>query len=702
MANQSKSILAKLLANENISIQYGNFPTAFFDVEKRVLGLPLWKSSSRFLTDLLIGHEVGHALYTPKDGWHDSSIEIPGCPRSYVNVVEDVRIEKKIQSKYPGLTRSFKLGYKELFARNFFGTKNRDIESYSLVDRINIKAKLRDIIDVPFSKEEQPLVNKVMSVETWDDVLDACRDLYAYMQEHKDNNNDNFEDNSSQMQSPNSGNENEDLSMESQSSNSESREEAEDENLENSIENSSEISNESDQVKDTEGGSSFVESSKKVDIGDVENVETDASFRENEEDLLEKDDAGKQPLYVRSISKNQYKEMLFTYSDVEQARKLKISDHPVIVWEDYKAFLDETNKTTGLMAKEFEMRKAAYRTQRAQTARTGSIDTNKLHSYKYNDDIFAKVTNLADAKSHGMIMLIDYSGSMDRILGDTIKQTLNLAMFCKKVNIPFVIYGFTSGNPCGREYSTISIGEVDHKDTRIFELLNSSMKKTAYEEAYRMLYLYTLEDTYHWNHLSDIEGFGGTPLNEVIMASDHIVKDFRNKFPVQKVNLVLLTDGDGRNVRVNHEWSTSYSKDMIIEINGKLDKVSRNSRLCTEFLLNKLRKQGITTIGYRLAERNYDFNGALYAASDKYLDYDVMKDFRKTYNKQKFLSMDNKIGYDRYFVIKADRKSLNTDVEELEIDADFSKAQITKAFKKHAGSKKGNRILATKFAEIVA
>ena len=123
MANQSKSILAKLLANENISIQYGNFPTAFFDVEKRVLGLPLWKSSSRFLTDLLIGHEVGHALYTPKDGWHDSSIEIPGCPRSYVNVVEDVRIEKKIQSKYPGLVRSFKLGYKELFARNFLVQK---------------------------------------------------------------------------------------------------------------------------------------------------------------------------------------------------------------------------------------------------------------------------------------------------------------------------------------------------------------------------------------------------------------------------------------------------------------------------------------------------------------------------------------------------------------------------------------------------
>ena len=52
MAKQSKSILAKLLANENIDVQYGNYQTAFFDVEKRVLGLPLWKDVSKNLTDL--------------------------------------------------------------------------------------------------------------------------------------------------------------------------------------------------------------------------------------------------------------------------------------------------------------------------------------------------------------------------------------------------------------------------------------------------------------------------------------------------------------------------------------------------------------------------------------------------------------------------------------------------------------------------
>ena len=105
---QSKSILAKLLANENISVHHGNYPTAFFDVEKRILGLPMFKDfGSKDTVDLFLGHEVGHALFTPYEGWHDSPAQAE-VPRSFLNVVEDVRIERKIQAKYPGLISSFK------------------------------------------------------------------------------------------------------------------------------------------------------------------------------------------------------------------------------------------------------------------------------------------------------------------------------------------------------------------------------------------------------------------------------------------------------------------------------------------------------------------------------------------------------------------------------------------------------------------
>ena len=186
MINTQKSILAKLLATENIEVIHGNFQTAFFDVEKRVLGLPLWTQLEN-VYDLLVGHEVGHALFTPPEGWHDADVEIPGIPRSFVNVVEDIRIEKLIQRKYPGLVASFKRGYKKLDEDDFFGASKYPAISpqyVNLIDRINLKAKLRDLIQVQFSADEQPLVDEAFAVETWQDVLDVCRKLYEWAKDN--------------------------------------------------------------------------------------------------------------------------------------------------------------------------------------------------------------------------------------------------------------------------------------------------------------------------------------------------------------------------------------------------------------------------------------------------------------------------------------------------------------------------------------
>ena len=703
MVNQSKSILAKLLANENIDVQYGNYSTAFFDVQNRVLGLPLWKQTSQNLTDLLIGHEVGHALYTPAEGWHDASVDIPGCPRSYVNVVEDIRIEKKIQRKYPGLVRCFKLGYKDLFDRNFFGTKDRSIESYCLIDRINIKAKLRDLIEVPFSSEEQPLVDMAMSVETWEDVIAACSALYDYMKENGQEKKSNEADNQMDA-SADEGFENE----VSDDASSNSGEESGEENETSERMGSGNSAEKSEELKKDQGSGQSTVDTQDPEGGDVagnkspKTVETDNAFRSNEQDLIESDEQGNQPLYVKSLTRQQYEDMLFTYADVEKSRTVYAMYNMDFPEDEYQSFVNETKRTTGVMAKEFEMRKAAFRSARAQTARSGSLDVNKLYSYKYNDDIFKKVTTLADAKSHGMIMVIDFSGSMDSILGPTIKQTLNLATFCKKVSIPFEVYGFTSGGNGGRDRKRFNTnGSIETDDVRMFELLSSSMKKDKYEDAYRKLFKRSTMSA--WENFSSVEITGGTPLNEVLLGLDYTIADFKKKFPVQKVNLVLLTDGAGRNIRVMADREQTYSREMILEKNGKLIKASRRygDTNLTGVLLEQIQKS-VTTIGFFLAARAYDFNGAIWASSESYVSTEDLKELRREYNKQKFVSMDSAKGYDRFFIVKADRKSLDTDNDDLEIDVDMSKAKIKSAFMKFQKSKKGNRVLATKFAEIVA
>ena len=124
---ESKSILAKLLASENLTVEHGKFNTASFDVKNRVLRLPIWKEMSGSLYDLLVLHEVGHALFTPAEGFHDAKGHGRGF-KSFLNVVEDARIERKIKIKFPGGRRSFVEGYKNLMERDFFGVKKRRYE----------------------------------------------------------------------------------------------------------------------------------------------------------------------------------------------------------------------------------------------------------------------------------------------------------------------------------------------------------------------------------------------------------------------------------------------------------------------------------------------------------------------------------------------------------------------------------------------
>jgi hypothetical protein len=116
MLAQSKSILAKLLATENITVEHRKISTAYFDTANRVMALPIWKDMSPELYDLLLGHETGHALYTPNEGWHDNlKDKTQKGFKTYLNVIEDVRIEKRIQEKYPGLKISFKNTKKSFF-----------------------------------------------------------------------------------------------------------------------------------------------------------------------------------------------------------------------------------------------------------------------------------------------------------------------------------------------------------------------------------------------------------------------------------------------------------------------------------------------------------------------------------------------------------------------------------------------------------
>jgi len=97
MLVESKSNLARLMATENLVVEQRVVHTASFDIKNRILTVPVLNGNlSNEVIDLLLGHEVGHALETPEQGWHDSIVDLK-VNRSILNVCEDVRIEKKIK-----------------------------------------------------------------------------------------------------------------------------------------------------------------------------------------------------------------------------------------------------------------------------------------------------------------------------------------------------------------------------------------------------------------------------------------------------------------------------------------------------------------------------------------------------------------------------------------------------------------------------
>jgi hypothetical protein len=610
-----KSTLAKLLAKENITVQYGNYQTAWFDIKDRVLGLPQWKDVSKDVTDLLIGHEVGHALYTPFEGWHDSPEKLEGCPRSYINVIEDARIERHIKQNYAGLVGPMARGYKKLFDDEFFGDlSDIDWDEIKLIDKINLKAKIGTHLDVPMNDEEIVFYNRAMTTETFEEVTQLCRDILAYTKENQE---DLLKPPAPTGNNQEQKNENDDPTQNMGHDDMESTG-GDDEYTRDQVNRDSEAEEESTESADGSSGESNSGSEQSETSGrdgetykDEDISVTDETFRRKEHKLLDRDKRGYQTKVGNEFRKEVRDKIVIPYQYLAGDR---IASTNLVEYDHYrdsfKTYMKEVKRNVNYAVKEFEMRKAAYRYTRAQTARTGSLDVNRLWSYKTNDDIFARVTRLADSKNHGMMMLIDYSGSMSNTMGQVMDQLLHLVVFCKTVNIPFDVYGFTTGNPdLGYDrYSGSGISrfeskesEVDHCGTSMPQIISSSLKKADYLDAMFHIYLRKIlcEDAYNYAErdiLSRFEDYGSTPLNEALIISHRLIKTFKAKNNIDKMNLVILSDGDANQTRIAQSYDIKYVEsdgwgESIIHIDGSKVKLKSRGKGGTTSLLESIQEK---------------------------------------------------------------------------------------------------------------
>ena len=722
--------LPKLLAKENITISHGNYKTAWFDIKNRVLGLPMWEDKGKDVYDLLIGHEVGHALETPYEGWHDSPEKLEGCPRSYINVIEDARIERKIKNRYPGLVGPFARGYKKLYDDGFFGDGIEDWSQIKLIDKINLKAKVGNLLDVPMIPAEKVFYDRAMNTDDFSEVLELVKDILAYTKENQEElmQPPQFTDGDHQNESegdqfdPTDNMGHDDLESDTQQPKGNNSEELNGKDEDTSEGSSSNDETESSSEEDVE---SPVFSSEPVHKGDVDQSITDTIFREMEKGLVEVPEDG-QPIAAQDISKEFMDDIVINYNELAQDRNKRKSD----VYSDtdendwlireyeasqarFKQGIKDIKKNVNFSVKEFEQRKAATQWQKASTAKTGVIDINKLWSYKTSDDIFLRTTKLADAKNHGMMLIVDYSGSMSSSIRYVLNQVLHTIMFCKAVNIPFEVYGFSTTNKkLYDSWRKFKDGDIELDDISMPMLCSSSLSKKDFEESIR--HMWTRIDYDGWGSErfnSKYEDWGSTPLNQSLLVARHLIKKFRVKNNIEKMNLITFTDGDANSMRVmqdpkyaENKFNTyAYSSKIRVFVDGKYIEAKNRAQM-TKAILENIKKQfQVNTIGFFMADDNHHWNNKLGQIShEKNYDwYDYKPESNKEYRKNKCVEVKNFGGYNNFYLVKGN-KNLDTSADDFDIEDNASNGQIRNAFKKYSKSKKLNKVLMTKFGAAVA
>ena len=694
--------LARLLATENLNIENANVDTASFNVETRTLTLPIWEKASDLVYELLLSHECAHAIYTPNVDW----TELTSVPMDFLNIIEDARIEKLMKRKFPGLKKTFFGGYKQLNDDDFFGISGVNLNKYNLADRINLYFKIGHFVELNFTEEEKELLSEIEDAETFEDAIRCAEKLYEFCkQSEMQKNVDSIswevgsgQGNSGESMQVSPGDGNGQLDSQSGATNGEQSQNGEDgsgatngEQLQNG-----EAQNSSAGDYNPAGKSGY--------------VKTCSTLQKAINKLSA--NVGNQINYLH-IPKIDLNKVIVTPKQIHTKcnRYWGSNNHYdfTSVDLDYKKFKSSAKKEVNYLVKEFECKKAADSYSRASESKTGILDCNTLHTYKFNEDIFKKVVTLADGKNHGLIFILDWSGSMDRTILDTCKQLFNLIWFCKKVSIPFEVYAFTNSWSCSYrntalELNSMIIDESFNLLNMISSKVNAQTLENHMRNVYRLAYAHTCNYcTYSFpNELN----LSGTPLNESLVSLHYIIPEFSRKTKVQKVQCVVLTDGEASALPMSTHagmrgiGDDCYLKDKKLKTTYRFPRYSYYaSHEFTDVLLRHLKDvfPFVNFIGIRLLT-----TGEISGFIRKHLEnnnelnsHDKIMDEWKRHRSCAIRCA----GYDSYFGIYSGALNAST---EFTVKEDSSTTSIRNAFKKSLEYKKMNKKILSQFIDLIA
>lgn len=769
--NQVKGQLARILAAENIHIRHeAGAETASFDVKGRVLTLPVWKDISLDLYDMLIVHEVGHALDTPADGWLGAikdiveraygkrNVAAEMAVKDFLNVIEDARIDKRQKRRFPGAKRNYIVGLKELYKNDFFSIRNRDVNQLGFIDRANLYFKGGStLLNIKFNDEERKYIRRMENLETFEEVVALTEEVFKFSKDQGEQKletirglvlaeadedadeeggfSDDLDDfdmflddlESNEGVNIEDGEEGKGQGLRARASrDDEDEEDAKDGKAKDGKADASDKSKKNAKNESAEGG-------EVNDDGDfVPAVETEQAARNNIKNFIQSDNVEFVevniptfnhdtivedfnvilPRFEREVNRGYARYSYYardTASSVEQSKK------------NFNDWKNKERDTISFMVKEFEMRKSATAYSRISVSKTGILDPNKLHSYKFNDDVFRRVSVIPKGKNHGFVMFVDWSGSMEYQLKETIKQLLSLVFFCKKVGIPFEVYyfrtakdaDFVQGGSLNTHYlsedfektqMTRNEGDILFSGFKLCNILSSRMNHATFNRAATAFWMagdFQLHQEALWS----------TPLNQAILAADKVVNDFRRRNKVEIASTIFLTDGgsDSPNGHVRkkedvkpydgRERTKRYIlRDPITKRSFYFDRSpSWSGKEFTRISLDILRaRTGTNLLGFYITA-----HATMLKIANELDQPDANTEEKNTFYKKNGFVPINTAGYDDYYIINSKKLSVVYD-DELKVDSNMTKRKMASEFIKFTNRKSVNRILLSSFVGHIA
>lgn len=632
--DESKRAVANLMARENITVQVvSGADTAKFNPTTRVLIVPNWVGLTIEQCDLLMSHEIGHALFT------DRKMDISKISKglfTYLNIIEDARIERKMKAAFPGIGPTFFKGYREFHANgpilkgttdSLINPKTGDhvtIASMKLIDRINLYYKIGAFAKCPISADEAKWIARIDRATSTDDCLAIARDMHKEQKESDKKEQPKNNPSNAPEKQPKQGQteQGDDQPADQQSSSGSKQDDSKEKDAKDQDTSADEDGAEGDEDEADDQGSNSSADEDEADAkpadseasadesSDESSDESDESSDESDEDSDEPSkaddsDGDDQPADKPSdgTSDEDSDPSADTSDMTEEALKDIASKTPGesdVVHIVYPVLTDEVLKnrtitarkwtldaleaitlangteadldaleadwnakylaTAKHMALEFERRKMAKQMIASTTAKSGKLDLSKLAQYRFTDDLFKRSVNVPNGKSHGVVMLIDGSGSMSSVFANVIDQTLLFAHFAHQVNIPFEAYMFSDvTNWQSREgyFAQISqgINTLTLNETGVLVgLVNTTADRTMFKKNVRALLAVRARydrtgpcvsaETSRGISQIPYSTLNGTPLfNGVMIAERHLAR-MKQTMHLDKTTFIVITDGE--------------------------------------------------------------------------------------------------------------------------------------------------------------